>query len=410
MLVSRITFEIEDDLNTKQTIYDGASRVVETVDALGNRQVMAYDKNDNLIETNSIELSPEGLVADEIFTAHYVYDQLDRRVRVTDNDGRTARYAHDSRDNVTVISDAVGADLAVDPLGLFPGSINEPGNTTTLHYDGRDLAVMEVHDLRVGGRGDGILDSSNPFNADGQIVVQYLFDRNSRQVALIDDNGNATQYTYDAQDRRVSQTNADATQYLYSYDRDNNRVRVVDPNGTQVMDKFDVLNRLVQRDVIPGSGVIGTTREIYGYDGLSRLTFSSDNNGGVATTHSLDRIYDSLSRLLEEQQDAEPYSNVWSGDGNRLQLTYPTSRSLDYEYDSLNRLKRVTDLSPAVFPGNNIGRAPALAVVDYSWIGPHNCECQCPCDDRALLVGMGNNTQLSYLDDTGGIAIGYDAV
>lgn len=401
--LSRPTFKVEDDTDVDETTYDGANRPIELIDALGNRYVFTYDKNGNVIGSEREEISPEGIVPDEIFTTLHVYDQLDRRVRSTDNGGRTGRFGYDSRGNPTTSSDGVNPNLIADPLGLFTGSINEPGNTITRTYDGRDLVVTEVSDLRVGGTGNGAIDTSNPSNADGQVTVKYVYDGNDRLTALIDDNGNTTTYAYDALDRRVLKTNADATTYIYGYDRDNNLVTVVDPNTSSITTTYDALNRVSQRSIVRAAGVIGTTSESYGYDGASRLTFSSDNNGSGPDTHRIDRFYDSLSRLLEEQHDFEPHSSIWSGDGNRVELQYPTSRIIDYQYDAVNRIKQVV----APFESTL-----STVIADFSWIGSGEdpCGCSCSCDDRPLLIGMGNGTEMSFLDPSGTVAVGYNEV
>ena len=56
--LSRGTFVIEDDREVSQAIYDGASRLIETVDQLGNRALVEYDQNSNVVRTQSIEISP----------------------------------------------------------------------------------------------------------------------------------------------------------------------------------------------------------------------------------------------------------------------------------------------------------------------------------------------------------------
>jgi YD repeat-containing protein len=127
---SRLRFVVEDDLEAAERKYDGADRVVETVDALGNRVTTSYDQNSNPTVVRSFELSPDALVAEEAFTTTYVYDQLDRLVRATDNAGQTTRFHYDSRDNLVARSDPHSA-LTNDPLGLFLGQINTAGNTKT---------------------------------------------------------------------------------------------------------------------------------------------------------------------------------------------------------------------------------------------------------------------------------------
>lgn len=300
---SRMTCTLEDDLQQQRTVYDGADRPVERIDHLGNRRLTSYDQNSNAIETTSVERSPEENVPEERFTTLYVYDQLDRVVRATDNLGQTTRFSYDSRDNLTARADPEG-DLTADPLGLFGGEINEAGNTKAWFYDGLDRRVRQISDLRTGGRGGAPLDLTNPENPDGQVAMSYRFDGNSRLVARIDDNGNETVFGYDALNRRTLKRNADLEEWLYTYDRDDNPTAIVDPNGSMVTSTFDALHRLVRRDVERAPGIVGTTEETYAYDGLSRWTLASDNNGAPDTVHSVERVYDSLSRILEERQRA----------------------------------------------------------------------------------------------------------
>jgi len=384
--LSRPTFTMEDDLQLTQSIYDGADRPIERIDHLGNRLVMAYDQNSNPIRVRSIEVSPEGLVPSETFTTHYVYDQLDRAARVTDNAGQTARFAYDSRDNLVFRADPEGAPIP-DPLGLFPGPINQPGNTVAWFYDGLDRRVLQVADLRVDGKGDNPLDRSNPFNPDGQINLGYVYDGNSRLIGIVDDNGNTTQFGYDALDRRLRQINADGEEFVSVYDRDDNVRQVTDPNGTVMQNTFDALNRLTRATVQRAHGVGGTTEVTYEYDGLSRQTRSVDDNGDAATAQTCEYVYDSLSRVLEDRQNGQPLSTVWSGDGKRLRCVYPGGRTIDLTYDAIDRAKTVSD--------------QAGLIGECFWIGPGL---------RELRRNYANDTRLSFLDDAGATDIGYDAV
>ena len=392
--LSRTTFTIEDDLEERQRVYDGASRPIETIDALGNRRLTDYDQNSNPVQTTSIEVPSPDLdpqVPDEQFVTHYVYDQLDRLGRATDNAGQTTRFTYDSRDNLVAQSDPLG-DLMDDPLGLFPGpsqsgQINHPGNTRSYVYDGLDRRIQSIYDLRQNGQGGQPLDLSSPFNPDGQVTVTYEFDGNSRLTGMIDDNGNLTGYAYDDLNRRTDQTNADLTQYLFQYDRDDNGIHVTDPNGSVISRTYDVLNRLVQTDVNRAQGVGGTIQETYAYDGLSRLTQSTDDNGSVDTLQTCEYIFDSLSRRLEEQQNGRPISSVYAGDGRRLSCTYPGGRMISTTFDAIDRPKTVSDVSGLIGQCFYIGGAM-----------------------RELKRALGNNTVLSFLDDAGTQIIGYDAV
>ena len=389
--LSRPYATTQDDGQVSRVTYDGADRPVEVVDAVGNRLVTHYDSNSNPVRVTSVEVSG-GLVPEQVFSVGYVYDQYDRVKRATDNLGQTSRFQYDSFNQVVQRSDAEGAVIP-DPLGVFPnvdlgqsGQINAAGNTVSYYYDGIGRALRQVQDLRVGGVGGGALDLGNALNPDGQITLSYEWDDNSRLAGIVDDNGNRTAFGYDALNRRVTQTNADGEVFSTVYDRDSNVREVTDPNGTVVTKSYDALHRLTQVDVARGVNVGGTTRETFSYDGLSRLVRSTDDNGAVNRTQAVERVYDSLSRVWEERQNGEVVSCSWSGDSKRTQCVYPGGRVVDYGFDAIDRPVSVSDALGAIATSEYVG--PGL---------------------RELRRTFGNGTALSYLDDAGTAAVGYDA-
>ena len=271
---------------------------------------------------------------------------------------------------------------------LNPGvTKNGPGNTCSYVYDGLGRMVRQVCDLRVGGTGAGALDTTNPRNPDGQISLGYVFDKNSRLVGIVDDNGNRTSFGYDALNRKTSHTNADGSAWAFTYDRDHNVRTVTDPNGSVATKTYDAVNRLVQVDVLRAAGVVGTTRETFAYDGLSRLVFANDDNGGAGAAQTWEGVFDSLGRLLEERQSGKAVSSQYTGDGKRHQVTYPGGRVISRTFDVLDRIKQLKD-GPAI-----------LAASD--WIGPSM---------RELQRLNGNGTRLTFLNDAGNADVGYDAV
>jgi len=375
-------FYVEDDGGLVERRYDGAGRLAELHHGLGNRTDYVYDQNGNVVREIETEHSPENLVADQVSTTYHVYDQLDRRVRTTNDLGETERWGFDSRDNLTAYSDANGElQAGVDPLGVYPGVINDPGNDRRYEYDGADRRTAEVTNLYVGGLPgpNPMLDTSNGFNPDGQIRVGFSFDLNGNLTGITDDNGRTTSFAFDGRDRRISRSMSDNATYTFTYDRDNNLTQTTDPNGTQVFYSYDLANRRTRTDVVRGFGVLGTTVETYSYDGLGNLARSSDDNGGVATTEML-RAYDSLDRLLEETQGtrARSVSYQYDGDGNLLSQTLGEGKTFTYSYDELDRLKTIDDPNPVL--------------TDVCYIGRGN---------RELQRDLGNTTRVMYHDGAG---------
>ena len=86
---SRSTFRVQDDLDTYRSIYDGADRLIKTIDPEGNSIEWAYDDNDNVIETREVDVSQVAAVADEVFLTTSFYDSLNRLQHHVDNIGQT---------------------------------------------------------------------------------------------------------------------------------------------------------------------------------------------------------------------------------------------------------------------------------------------------------------------------------
>jgi RHS repeat-associated protein len=441
---SRRTFTIEDDLSVFQTRYDGVDRVIREIDPELNEVLSTYDDNNNTVKVVEIEITQRSDVAagkvpdlKETFTTLNVYDSLDRLIRTTDNLGQITRNHYDSRNNLIFTSDAQhskdNAELIADPLGLFPSDgqdsrgvtrINKPGNTMEYFYDGINRKISEVRHLRVDGQGKNPIDTSNPANPDGLIVIDY--DANSRLVAMADDGslqgdqntsigvieptnpkGNVTRYVYDDLNRQAREIFDDNTCNVYSYDPDDNLRRMVDENGSIIVNVYDGINRLMRKDVTRATSatphpagcfkdssiswqVIGTTLQEFEYDGLSRMTRSFDNNEpeDVQDDATVTNAYDSLSRLLEEVQNGHAVSSRWMGDNNRVGLVYPNGRELEYTFDKLDRINTIKD------------KGASKHIVDYDYLGP----------GRVLERIYTNGVRLTYLDDARQRQIGYDGL
>ncbi len=425
---SRRTFMVEDDGDTTSYTYDGADRLVGSVDPEGNIIEIAYDDNGNVIETRETDVAQVAGVPDEIFITTYFYDALDRLQRVVDNLGQTDNYRYDSRDNLVAMADAQGpmAGRVVIRRAFSDGPtvvpVNSFGNVMRYAYDGINRMTLEESVLTSSGEGDGLNIGANIFGVkttvptpdpdqaggDGIITTETEWDGNSLNSAAIDDNGNRTEYTYDDLDRVVLETKgicpegslADrcdpATSISYEYDRDHNVALRTDENGSQVRCDYDAIDRAIDCDVTRAPGVVGTSNVAYEYDGLSRLTHAFDNNepGDPEDDSIATYAYDSLGRMVEETQKigsllARAVSSAWRADDLRTLLVYPNGRALGYTYDDLDRLRTVAD------------QAARQPIAEYDYVGL----------SRILQRHYpSNGTRMTFLDDTGQVDVGYDGL
>ena len=390
---SRVTFATAPSPVTEpkqaQLFYDGLSRMIRALDVDQNEVVSQYDSNSNIVRTTRTDRHPTGRVAPETFVALNVFDSLNRLIRTTDAVGQTRRVSLDSLGQVIQASDAQGP-LTPDPLGLYTqGNINADGNVSHSVKDALGRTLQTIRELRQNGQGGNALDLSNPSNPDGKIIEQSVWDANSRLVSVSDDKGNTTSYTWDNRNRLVLTTFSDGTTNSLAYDKASNLVQFIDNNGTVVTNTYDSLNRLIRRDITRANNVKGSTVQTFEYDGLSRLTLSTDNNDPTDTSDdsTVTRAYDSLGRLVEETQNGKVISTNWQQAGNLTDLTYPNNRKLEYTFDQLDRLKTI----------RNAGNSSNIAAYDY--LG-----------GRLIERVYGNNTRLSMLNDTGNADAGYDAL
>ena len=138
--------------------------------------------------------------------------------------------------------------------------------------------------------------------------------------------------------------------------------------------------------------VLGTTKQDFEYDGLSRKTVAVDDLGPAAGDSLIEWSYDSLSRIVEERQEffaggEQVISYGWRAGNLRTNVIYPNGRTVEYAFDSLDRIDTISD------------QGATDALVDYDYIGRNRVL------ERIYPL---NGTRLSYLDDTGTQVIGYD--
>ncbi|MBI3949729.1 MAG: Ig-like domain-containing protein [Acidobacteria bacterium] len=469
-------------------VYDSLNRLIRTTDNIGQTTRYHYDSRDNLIFTSDAQHSqdPADLIPDPLglFPApeqakrksevkQVAVDAGPQKNRTRINTDATDQRGLDSiRENppnlrpfafydfatktasnlASFVSPWLNSDSPVNPPSdvrspINPKSkienpksagpafqsasrINRSGNTLEYFYDGINRKIAEARHLRVDGQGKNPVDTSNPANPDGLIVIDYDWDANSRLVAMADDGslqgdqntsigiieasnrkGNVTRYVYDDLNRRKQEIFDDGTINDYTYDADDNFVRMVDENGSIIRSTYDGINRLMHRDITratsstshPVGGfkdpnvqwqVIGTTVQEFEYDGLSRLTRSFDNNEpeGTGDDAIITFAYDSLSRLLEEVQNGRAVSSRWMGDNNRIGLSYPNGRELEITFDKLDRIDRISDRGPET--------GDRRLIADYDYLGP----------GRVLERTYANGVRLTYLDDQRRNEVGYDAL
>jgi RHS repeat-associated protein len=441
---SRPIARLHDDLGVERLSYDGLHRVIRRRDAEGNTVDFRYDDNGNMVSTVEVDVTRPASVnagslpdLQETFRTIRLFDSLNRLIRTTDNLGQSQRHTYDSRDNLILTSDAQHSqdpsDLIDDPLGLFgrsPGvaKINRPGNTTEFLYDGLRRRIAEIRTLRSQGQGKNSIDTTNPANSDGLIVLDYQWDANGRLVAVADDGssranqntsigaieaanplGNVTRYRYDELNRVTAIEFADGSiqGYVFGAFLDD-LAQTIDANGSRINLTYDGIQQLVgvsvsrakSDDPHPLNGfkdpavswqVIGTTSQSFLYDGLGRLVSSRDDESDLEGNDIQNEVgfaYDSMGRIVEEVQNERVVSTRWDGVGNRVGLVYPNGRTLNSSFDGLGNATLIRD------------EGEEKPIAQYDYIGAQ----------RVLRRRYQNGVELSFVDGQPSRDTGYDGL
>ena len=252
--------------------------------------------------------------------------------------------------------------------------------------------------------------------------TNYTYDANSRRTAMVYRHGVAAiDYGYEngrlaTLDRKTFRSGATQHQiYSFGYNqwgqatstsvgdrvlstndyapRGGNLTQTTYANGVAVTYSYDLLDRLVEKSYHETGKPDFTIRYTYNaesqlarlryeedgetvgsyafeYDSLGRLIRSTamDENGSV--TQRTEHLYDAFNRLsgqswtlgAQTYSERYAYSDGEKGDGSLTSMTAATGDSLEFGYDALKRLNRVTAKS-----GSSIIMNTAYAYRDVSW-------------------------------------------
>ncbi|MDA1015349.1 MAG: DUF6531 domain-containing protein [Planctomycetota bacterium] len=332
------------------------------------RTATTYDDNSNV----SARIDDNGNVSLRL------YDNLDRKITETEGLNVRSQLSED-----LILGDRVVPVNTAATISNTSTGISEAKIEAQLAEAASRLDVIEPLFVRPADRVDDQPPTTVVYGYTPDSNVQYIEDENDTEIFT----------QYDANNRAVAVRVYRAGQL----DRHNDDP-VFDPNPSS-----DFANHT---DPDNPPVVIGTTRQNFTYDGLNRRTSATDNNnpGSVADDSRLTSAYDSLSRVVEQTQqtgtrDVRVITSDWNANDRRSGLTYSNGRELSFAYDTLDRLKAISDV-----PGPDDPPRIAVPLVHYDYIGT----------DRVLERAHQNGTQTSMLGPIGIVPgrddVGYDGL
>ncbi|HXM51466.1 MAG TPA: PKD domain-containing protein [Pyrinomonadaceae bacterium] len=362
-----------DKLNRlkKTTFADGSFTQVEynaigqqsaTVDQLGHRTEFTYDDMGRMTRTDY----PDGTHDETTYDAEgrrltskdraghvtsYTYDELGRLTKTTFTDGTFTTTAYDAAGQVLTTTDARGnvTHFEYDSAGRRTKVKNALSQESTFSYDanGNQLSMTDAlshtttYEYDLNNRRTKTVYADSSFNSVGYDVL-------GRSVSKTDQAGKTTQFTYDALGRLTKVKDALNQETTYGHNEIGQQISQIDANNHTTQFEYDQLSRRVKR-ILPGGEF-----ETYAYDNGGNLLSKTDFNGKTTTL-----AYDTMRRLLSKTPDASlsqpTVSFTYNATGQRATMSDATGATV-YSYDARNRLSsKQTAFGTLIYTYNEAG-------------------------------------------------------
>ena len=287
--------------------YSDNGKVVDAIDANGNRSHNAYDGFDRLSayyypsttrpsgfdpSTQANALATAGGYNGSDYEA-YGYDANGNKTSWRRRDGQTIGYGYDNL-NREIVSDAPGTSL-----DIYTG------------YDGLGHILYKR------------------FGSTSGAGVSYAYDGLGRVTSATDMNGRTLSYLYNEANARTRLTYPDGNWQPYTLD-DANRVTFTGVGGGNIMLAYDSLGRLTSL-IRQQNGGTATT---YGYDAVGRLTGMTNDLAGTGNDVTWSFAYNPASQIMTQGASSTTYD-----------YTETASNTVNQTYDGLNRDAAIAALS-----------------------------------------------------------------
>ncbi len=406
-----------------QFLYDSRLNLVKKTDALGRETVYTYDSSQNVTS-----------ITDVLGTQIFTFNSLGEILTATDRMGGVTTNTYSSTGNLLTSKDALNntTTLTYTSIGQ-PATVTDALNhVTTLTWDsqGRMTKVKDANNKETTFGFDSRARVTSVTNAKNETTTvgydlnnrvnkitypdtnftQFGYDLAGRKATVTDPLGHITTYGYDGAYRLTSITDALSHTTTFGYDLMSNLTSQTDALGNVTDLEYDDFNRLKKvKYPLPVTGgtrleegytydLVGNRKTrvdtagrttSYDYDTANRLKTITDPlthqtqfeyNARSQMTNVTDALsqqyvfsYDPLGRELSETRAGTTMTYDYDAVGNRKKRTDYMSRVTNYDYDVLNRLKKIT-----YGPTGSISALP-IPTVTYEY------------DDLSRLVSATNN-------------------
>jgi len=314
--------------------YPGGTHRYLTYDAAGRLESIARDDDQQRV-TFAYDKAGRVTATDAAGgTTRFYFDHYGRLAKTEDPLGRAVGYAHDSQHNLTSLT-------------------GPEGHTYDYNYDQRGNLIKMTDPQRE----ETEFAYANPYN---------------RLNLLTDANGHATRHESDAAGNLAGIISTDGTYESWSHNTQGLPTVWRSRRGQQVSLAYDGNGRLTRKSYPDGS------EADYSYDAHGNLLFAVNSSGTIGFTYN---ARDELTRV--DYPGGKWLQFAYDAAGRRSNSLDQLGHQLNYAYDTVGRLQRMTDER-----GSN--------VVQYTY----------DVTGRVSRKAVGNGTYTTYAYDLAGQLLG----
>jgi len=272
----------------------------------------------------------------------HVYFKYDIQGRLIDqhrdNDGEDEQFSYLTPGGlVTTDGDGNKTTNLFDLYGSTAETIDGLGNVTLYKYDA-NLNMIQV--VAPGG-----LTYSFGYDANGNLTSEtdalgyttaFTYNTNNDLTSYTDARGNTTSYAYDGNNNLLSVTYANGTSQQYTYNPLGEATGFLNANGNAMSSSYNADGLLTQETFADG------TSYHYTYNVQGNMTSATDAQGNVQTFVYGDSANPALLTEVE-YPDGTWLKFTYNIVGQRTQSVDQTGFTVNYSYDALGRLSKLTD-------------------------------------------------------------------
>ncbi|MCP4688631.1 MAG: RHS repeat protein, partial [Desulfobacterales bacterium] len=277
--------------------YDNEGRLLKTTDGAGNEIVYHYD------ESAAPVLSDLPVRIDyPTYTRIVTYDQHQRITKIADISGEDIEHAR---------------TFQYDDLDRLVAWTDEEGFTTRYEYDGLDR-ITKITDP-MGGE------------------IKGVYDNRDNLIHLLDPKNGSTFYTYDKNNRLTKLVRPMKQETSYEYDEVGNQTAVIDSKGQRIEYEYNEINRLVRVNYFTAADHEAPVKIVdFTYDVLGNLLTWDD---GIASgSFTYDAMNRKTGETTDYGPFTLNHGYTYLPNGLKKSFTGPNGDVIGYSYDENNRL------------------------------------------------------------------------